>query len=85
DNWSGDQPSVEYAARQLELFLDLVGYFSATCSAFFLDETYKEWVSDQREESLRQTLQGLVASTADAELGSVGYEVRTFLATLGAP
>ncbi|MCZ0732514.1 SIR2 family protein [Mycolicibacterium iranicum] len=85
DNRSGDQPSVEYAARQLELFLDLVGYFSATCSAFFLDETYRELVSDQREESLRQTLQGLIASTADAELGSVGYEVRTFLATLGAP
>ncbi|MDO3634464.1 SIR2 family protein [Mycolicibacterium arseniciresistens] len=84
DNWSGDKPVVEYAARQLEMFLDLVGYLSTTCSAFFLDETYKELVGGRGEESLRQTLRELVASTADAELGSVGYEVRAFLATLGA-
>ena len=80
----GSGPSVEYAARQLELFLDLVGHYGTTCSAFFLDDTYKELVTDDREEQLRQILLGLVESTADAEMGSVGYEVKEFLATLGA-
>lgn len=80
----GAGPSIEYAARQLELFLDLLGYYATTCSAFFLDDTYKELVTDNREEQLRQTLLGLVESTADAEIGSVGYEVKEFLATLGA-
>lgn len=84
DNPSGDSPIVEYAARQLEIFLDLVGYFSTTCSAFFLDDTYKELVTDKQEESLRRTLKELAAKTADAGVGSVGYEVREFLKSLGA-
>lgn len=30
------------AARQLELFLDLVGYLATTSAAFFLDESYAD-------------------------------------------
>lgn len=50
---------------------------------FFLDDTYKELVTDKQEEWLRRTLKELAAKTADAGVGSVGYEVREFLKSLG--
>lgn len=72
---------VPVAARELEVFLDLVGFLSTTSAAFFLDETYG-YLSDDESE-LRRTLGELAAQTTDAEKGSVGYLVRRFLAGLG--
>lgn len=44
-------------SRQLEIFLDLVGYFATTSSAFFLDRTYDAVSSD--EPALRAELSRL--------------------------
>jgi SIR2-like domain len=70
------------AARELEIFLDLVGFLSTTSAAFFLDPTYS-YLSDD-EMLLRESLQHLATMTADAEKGSVGYIVKRFLENLGA-
>lgn len=74
----GTPPSA--AARQLEVFLDLVGYLSTTSAAFFLDPTYAA-VSGERE--LRDALSTLAEQISEqlleAKLGSVAYKVRHFL------
>lgn len=70
------------AARQLELFLDLVGFHATTSAGFFLDESYAGLAASEHE--LLEPLQELVALTAKAEPHSVGSQVRRFLDSLGA-
>jgi len=70
------------AARQLEIFLDLVGYRATTSAAFFLDESYADLTDTERE--LIEPLKKLVALTAKSEPHSVGHQVKQFLTELGA-
>lgn len=70
------------AARQLEIFLDLVGYRATTSAAFFLDESYTDLTDKERE--LINPLKELVALTADSQPHSVGHQVKQFLTELGA-
>ncbi len=65
------------AARQLEIFLDLVGYLSTTSASFFLDMTYSSLSDD--EEPLRDSLIELAESTKNDEPGTVGHIVNKFL------
>ncbi|MCV7096674.1 SIR2 family protein [Mycobacterium kubicae] len=69
------------AARQLEIFLDLVGYLSTTSASFFLDPTYSSLSEDERP--LRSSLIDLAAATREAQPGTVGYIIRRFLRQLG--
>jgi hypothetical protein len=69
------------AARQLEIFLDLVGYLSTTSASFFLDATYASLSEDERP--LRNCLIDLAAATREAQPGTVGYIVKRFLGQLG--
>lgn len=69
------------AARQLEIFLDLVGYLATTSAAFFLDSTYRKLSEDERP--LRDSLTELAKSTRNDPPGSVGYIVSRFLRQLG--
>lgn len=69
------------AARELELFLDLVGYLSTTSAAFFLDETYSDLTDD--ESDLRDALTALAQQTSDSPPGTVAEVVRGFLTELG--
>jgi hypothetical protein len=73
--------TVEVAARELELFLDLIGYLSTTSAAFFLDPTYS-YLSDD-EAPLRDVLHELAAMTSSASKDSVAYLVKRFLEGLG--
>ncbi|MGA5541276.1 SIR2 family NAD-dependent protein deacylase [Mycobacterium sp. NPDC051198] len=70
------------AARQLELFLDLVGHLATTSAAFFLDESYAELTTAESE--LVGPLCQLVGLTANSAPSSVGNQVKEFLASLGA-
>jgi NAD-dependent SIR2 family protein deacetylase len=72
----------EVAARELEVFLDLVGFLSTTSAAFFLDPSYSSLSEDEAE--LRTSLWQLAEATSAAEKGSVGYVVKRFLENLGA-
>ncbi|KHO22990.1 SIR2 family NAD-dependent protein deacylase [Mycolicibacterium setense] len=74
--------AIPKAARQLELFLDLVGYLSTTSAAFFLDEDYSDL--SVTEVALRDTLRELATLTAGSGLDSVGHLVEEFLDGLGA-
>lgn len=74
-------PPREDAARELEIFLDLVGYLSTTSAAFFLDKTYKS-LSDG-EGDLREALIQLAAMVHKSPKNKVGYVVEQFLRTLG--
>lgn len=76
-----DGVEVEVAARELEVFLDLVGHLATTSAAFFLDPTYSRLSEDEKD--LRETLQALSRSTFDAQPGSVAFEVKRFLKGLG--
>jgi hypothetical protein len=69
------------AARELEIFLDLVGFLSATSAAFFLDPTYRALSDD--EASLREALMKLVEETHGSGRHTVGNKVRRFLKELG--
>ena len=73
---------VPEAARELEIFLDLVGFLSATSAAFFLDPTY-EALSNE-EVSLREALSNLIDLTRGSNRHTVGHKVRRFLKELGA-
>ncbi|GJF12684.1 SIR2 family protein [Mycolicibacterium cyprinidarum] len=73
---------VAVVARQLEIFLDLVGYLATTSAAFFLDLSYRVLSDDEKE--LRDLLVKLAAETKESPEGSVGYQVRRFLIDLGA-
>lgn len=70
------------AARQLDIFLDLVGYLSATSAAFFLDESYQGLTDDEAD--LREKLLELQRLTEGAEPGKVAFMVRSFLDSMGA-
>lgn len=74
--------TVASAARQLELFLDLVGYLSTTSAPFFLDEDYSDL--SESEEELRDALRDLAKLTANSDLDRVGHLVEEFLKGLGA-
>lgn len=65
------------AARQLEIFLDLIGYLATTSAAFFLDPTYDRLSGD--EAGLRTILARLASRTADARPDEVAYKVKKFL------
>lgn len=69
------------AARQLEVFLDLVGFLAATSAPYFLDLTYSSLSDD--EAGLRTTLLQLRDDTAKDKEGSVGFIVNRFLEQLG--
>lgn len=79
---SREKVRLEDAARQLEIFLDLVGFLATTSAAFFLDLTYKSLSKD--EEDLRDRLITLAQVTRESKEGSVGYQVKRFLEDLGA-
>lgn len=70
------------AARQLELFLDLVGYLAVPPAAFFLDESYADLTASESE--LIEPLAELVTLTARSGKHTVGDQVRAFLTKLGA-
>lgn len=70
------------AARQLELFLDLIGHLATTSAAFFLDESYAELTTSESE--LIGPLNELVNLTANSEQNTVGAQVQHFLTGLGA-
>lgn len=72
---------IEVVARELEVFLDLVGFLSTTSAAFFLDPTYSSLSDD--EAILRNAFLALSRLTRDAEPGTIAYEVQRFLADLG--
>lgn len=72
---------VAEAARQLEVFLDLVGFLSTTSAAFFLDQTYDTLSSD--EAPLRSALTNLLHLTRGAGHDSVAHKVTQFLTELG--
>ncbi|MDR7288658.1 MULTISPECIES: SIR2 family NAD-dependent protein deacylase [Mycolicibacterium] len=92
--WSNDLDTVslvagdEYednlpgAARQLELFLDLVGYLAVPPAAFFLDESYADLTASESE--LIEPLGELVRLTATSERHTVGDQLKEFLTKLGA-
>ena len=67
----------EARSRQLEVFLDLVGYLATTSAAFFLDRTYDAVSED--EEDLRSDLSRLFWSVQDAGDDSVKRKVLRFL------
>jgi hypothetical protein len=73
--------SIEEAARELEVFLDLVGFLSTTSAAFFLDSTYSYLSND--EALLRDSLIKLAQETSGARTGTVAYLVKRFLEDLG--
>ncbi len=72
---------VPEAARELEIFLDLVGFLSATSAAFFLDPTYEALSTD--EAPLRQALADLIALTRGSSRHTIGHKVRHLLKELG--
>ncbi|CAM4090658.1 hypothetical protein MB901379_03046 [Mycobacterium basiliense] len=73
--------ALEAASRQLEMFLDLVGYLSATSAAFFLDETYDELSKDETalRDNLNQLVELLDSDPRSREDDTVAYKVRHFL------
>lgn len=70
------------AARELEIFLDMVAFQSTTSARFFLDETYDRLSDDEAE--LRGALKQLVPLTRNVPKDSVAYLVKRFLRGLGA-
>jgi SIR2-like domain len=78
---SSQTTTVEVAARELELFLDLIGFLSTTSAAFFLDPTYSHLSDD--EAPLRDALHRLAAMTSTARNDSVAFLVKRFLEGLG--
>jgi len=70
------------AARELDMFLDLVGYLSTTSASFFLDDTYSDLAAGEKQ--LRDALITLRASLQNCEPGPVAELVDDFLKGLGA-
>jgi hypothetical protein len=77
-----DPAETALAARELDLFLDLVGYLSTTSASFFLDDTYSDLAAGEKD--LRDSLIKLRASMQDFEAGAVAGLVDEFLKSLGA-
>jgi len=74
---------IPLAARELEMFLDLVAFRSTTSASFFLDETYSRLSDD--EAPLRDALRALAPLTDNVPKDSVGYLVKRFLDDLRTP
>jgi len=70
------------AGRQVEMFIDLVGYHSTTSAPFFLDHTYDYLI--RHDKPLRATLTDLAKSTENSPDDSVARMVHDFLKSLGA-
>lgn len=70
------------AARELDVFLDLVGFLSTTSAAFFLDTTYRSLTDDESE--LRDLLIQVADTTKGAAPNQVAHQVNDFLRALGA-
>jgi SIR2-like domain len=79
----GKSPDDPEVARELEIFLDLVGFLSTTSAAFFLDPAYGSL--SEEESGLRNRLDDLVRTIAEPEQNSVAHKVDGFLRSLGAP
>jgi len=77
-----DPAETALAARELDLFLDLVGYLSTTSASFFLDDTYSDLAAGEKD--LRDSLIKLRASMQTFEPGPVAGLVDEFLKNLGA-
>ena len=71
------EPDDAAAARQLEIFIDLVAYLSTTSAAFFLDETYNELSEDERD--LRDVLRQFGPGRKERAPGEVAFSVSQFL------
>ena len=69
--------TLEGRSRQLEMFLDLVGYLATTSAAFFLDKTYNAVSEDEKD--LRRDLSTLFWTIRNAEDDSVKRKVLRFL------
>lgn len=69
---------LKQASRELEVFLDLVGYLSTTSAAFFLDDDYLHLMSDPEAE-LRDLLLDVYEMSGDVAAGPVAEKVRQFL------
>ncbi|OBA89089.1 hypothetical protein A5633_07960 [Mycolicibacterium elephantis] len=80
---SPERTPVPEAARELELFLDLIGFLSTTSASFFLDPTYDSLSEDEPSE-LRESLKKIMEITKGAKHDSVAHQVRKFLNGLGA-
>ena len=83
DGFNKDDPEeIALASRELDLFLDLVGYLSTTSASFFLDDTYSDLAAGEKD--LRDSLIKLRASMQTFEPGPVAGLVDEFLKNLGA-
>jgi hypothetical protein len=69
--------STAVAARELEMFVDLVAYHSTTSASFFLDSDYDSLSED--ESDLRKSLKELIQATANKESDKVAHKVWRFL------
>lgn len=69
--------------RQVEIFLDLVGFWSTTSAPFFLDSDYAEM--SVAETKLKKSLEDLASSMPDSREGPVANQVRKLLLNLGLP
>jgi hypothetical protein len=78
-----NKPDDADAARELEIFLDLVGFLSTTSAAFFLGPAYRSLSED--EPDLWNHLDRLAQTIAEPEQDSVAHQVDGFLRDLGAP
>jgi hypothetical protein len=79
---SAKQTKIAEAAREMEIFLDLVGFLSTTSAAFFLDRAYSQLSQD--ESYLQTQLQELAHSIRGPKPDDVAHKVRRFLQELGA-
>jgi hypothetical protein len=77
-----DQTDLD-AARQLQIFLDLVAYLSAVKGTFLLDGTY-EGLLRQEERELVAALHGLESRVRDVQSPAADM-VRDFLSRMGSP
>ena len=74
---TGEGTGTEMAARQMEMFLDLVAHHSTTSASFFLDSDYDSLSED--ESALRTSLKELIQATANQESDTVAHKVWSLL------
>lgn len=79
---AADPAEVALAARELDLFLDLVGYLSTTSASFFLDPDYDDLSAGEKR--LRKALTDLASYTNEHPQGPIGELVKEFLRQFGA-
>lgn len=80
-----DEPGerLKEAARQVDIFLDLVGFWSATSAPFLLDRDYIGLSDD--DERLRNSLSDLATVVGSVAGNAAENQVRKFLHQLGLP